>query len=200
MDEQQVIAQLSQYRQKRARMQVLSTYSIGAGMTVSRWNEDDQLQDLHRRLRGMPSYMYLNGYEQKLENVAHAYLTRYPAGTRSQKRAIPAQSIDPEEEKMLQQLREKIQKVIEARGGHRDDMDEVIERLAEYQDLKAELERIDTVLQALENYKPEYARLLKVHYIAEKSWIESAQELKVSKDGFYRLRKKAIKEYEKLAN
>lgn len=200
MDEQQVITQLSQYRQKQARMQVLSSYSIGAGMTVSRWNEDDQLQDLHSRLRSMPSYMYLNGYEQKLENVAHAYLTRYPAGTRSQKRAIPAKGIDTEEEKLLQQLREKIQKVIEARGGHRDDMDEVIERLAEYQDLKAELERIDTVLKAMEDYKPEYARLLRLHICEEQPWIKVAKQMSVSKTVFYRWRKSAIEEYVRLAN
>lgn len=51
-NEQSVIEQLSQYRQKKARIQVLSNYSVGAGITVSRLNEDDQLQELHRKLRG----------------------------------------------------------------------------------------------------------------------------------------------------
>ncbi|MGG1601119.1 RNA polymerase subunit sigma-24, partial [Paenibacillus naphthalenovorans] len=155
MIEQKAIEQLSQYRQKLARLQVLSTYSVGSGITISRLNQDDQLQELHRRLRGLPSYMYLNKHEQELESVAHAYLTRYPAGTRAQLAAVPTRGADEEDERLLRELRSKIKKVIAARGWEMDDLDAVLERVAEYQDLKTEIERIDTVLAALEAYKPE---------------------------------------------
>lgn len=199
MTEQQAIEQLSTYHQKQARLQVLSTYSVGSGITISRLNQDDQLQELHRRLRGLPSYMYLNKHEQELESVAHAYLTRYPAGTRAQLAAVPTRGVDEEDEKLLQEIRGKIKKVIAARGWEMDDLDAVLERVAEYQDLKTEIERIDTVLAALEAYKPEYAKLLRIHYLDGKPWDETARELNVSKDVFYRWRKKALEEYEKIA-
>lgn len=199
--EQQVIEQLSQYRQKKARIQALSTYSVGAGITVSRLNEDDQLQELHRKLRGLPSYMYLSGYEQKLENVAHAYMSRYPAGIKAQMQAIPVQVLDPEDTELLQKLRRKIQKVIEARGYDiRNGVEEIMERLTELQDLQAEVNRIDTVLDALEQYKPDYAKLLRLHLIDGVPWDKATKELNISKDVFYRWRKKALTEYEKLAN
>ncbi|NOK23844.1 MULTISPECIES: sigma-70 family RNA polymerase sigma factor [Myxococcaceae] len=199
MTEQQAIEQLSTYRQKQARLQVLSTYSVGAGITVSRLNEDDHLRELHAKLRGLPSYMYLTKREQQLESVAHAYLTRYPAGTRAQLAAVPTRGADEEDEKLLQEIRGKIKKVIAARGWEMDDLDAVLERVAEYQDLKTEIERIDTVLAALEAYKPGYAKLLRIHYLDGKPWDETARELNVSKDVFYRWRKKALEEYEKIA-
>ncbi|WP_439412727.1 hypothetical protein [Enterobacter ludwigii] len=199
--EHQVIEQLSQYRQKKARIQALSTYSVGSGITVSRLNEDDQLQELHRRLRGLPSYMYLSGYEQKLENVAHAYMTYYPAGVKSQKQAVPVQVMDQEDTELLQDLRQKIQKVIEARGYDiRNGIEEIMERLTELQDLQAEVNRIDTVLDALGQYKPDYAKLLRLHLIDGVPWDRATKELNISKDVFYRWRKKALTEYEKLAN
>jgi hypothetical protein len=201
MTEQKVIDQLQSYRQKEARLKVLSTYNVGAGIQISRLNEDDQLQDLHRRLRGLPSYLYLSKHEQQLETVAHMYLERYPAGTRAQLAAVPDSGLDAEDDRLLQELRGKIRKVIAARGGDvRDDIDEVLERLAEYQDLRAEIARIDTALKALEDYKPDYAKLLKIHYVDGKPWDIAANELNTSKDVFYRWRKKAVAEYEKLAN
>lgn len=198
--EQQIIEQLSQYRGKRARIEVLSTYSVGAGITVSRLNEEDQLQELHAKLRGVPSYMYLSGHEQKLEQTAHAYMTRYPAGVIAQKRAVPVDVMDDEDRKLLQQVRNKIQKVIEARGYDvRSDIDEILDRLTELQDLQAEVNRIDTILRALEQYKPDYAKLIWLHFIDELPWNETAKHLSISKDVFYRWRRKALEEYEKLA-
>ncbi|MEJ9219538.1 DUF1492 domain-containing protein [Paenibacillus glucanolyticus] len=198
--EQQVIEQLSQYRQKKARIQALSTYSVGAGITVSRLNEDDQLQELHRRLRGLPSYMYLSGYEQKLETVAHAYMTRYPTGVKAQKQAVPVQVMDPEDTELLQELRRKIQKVIEARGYDiRNGIEEIMERLTELQDLQAEVNRIDTVLDALEQYKPDYAKLLRLVYDEEMTTTGICDELKVSRTTFYDLKRKAVSEYVFLA-
>lgn len=200
MTEQEIIEQLSLYRQMQARILVLSTYSVGFGITVSRLNEDDQLQDLHRRLRKLPSYMYLSKHEQRLETTAHAYLTRYPAGARSQLAAVPSRGADAEDEKLLHELRGKIRKVIAARGGDvRDDIDEVLERLAELQDLQAEVNRIDTVLLALEKYKPEYAKLLRLRYVDGKSASQTAVDLGIVQRTFDRWRPKAIDEYSRLA-
>lgn len=199
--EQQVIEQLSQYRQKKARIQALSTYSVGAGITVSRLNEDDQLQELHRRLRGLPSYMYLSGYEQKLENVAHAYMTRYPAGVKAQKQAIPVQVMDPEDTELLQELRRKIQKVIEARGYDiRNGIEEIMERLTELQDLQAEVNRIDTVLDALEEFKPNYAKLLRMRFVDGVDPGEAAREFNIVRQTFYKWQQKAIEEFCRLAS
>ncbi|MGG1878278.1 RNA polymerase subunit sigma-24 [Paenibacillus cisolokensis] len=196
----QAIEQLTRYRQMKARIQVLSNYSVGAGITVSRLNEDDQLQELHRKLRGLPTYMYLNKRELELETAAHAYLDRYPVGVKAQKRAIPTKGADQEDTELLQELRRKIQKVIAARGYDiRDDVDQIIERLAELQDLQAEVNQIDTVLDALEQHKSEYARLIRKHLIDGATWEETAREMSLSKSAFYRWREKAIEEYEKLA-
>jgi DNA-directed RNA polymerase specialized sigma24 family protein len=200
LKEEMVLDLLSRYPEKRARLEVLSTYSVGAGITVSRLNEDDHLQELHRKFRGLPTYMYLNKREQKLESVAHAYLTRYPAGTKAQLAAIPKQGADEEDTKLLRELREKIRKVIAARGwDERDDIDEVLDRMAEFQDLKAEIEYVDNAVKALERYKPEYARLLRLHFIEGKSWSETADAMNISKDVFYRWKRKAIEEFTKIA-
>lgn len=199
--EQQVIEQLSQYRQKKARIQVLSNYSVGAGITVSRLNEDDQLQELHRKLRGLPSYLYLSKREQELETVAHIYLSRYPAGVKAQKQAIPAYVPDPEDTELLQELRRKIQKVIAARGYDvREGIDEIIERLTELQDLQAEVKQIDTVLAALEQYKPEYARLIMLKYIQEMDVIETCRRLAIAEKTYYRWRRHALNEFIKLTS
>jgi len=198
--EQQAIELLSSYRQKLARLQVLSTYSVGAGITISRLNEDDHLQELHRKLRGLPSYMYLSAKEQRLEATAHAYLERYPAGTRAQLAAVPREGADEEDEKLLRELRAKIRKVIAARGWDiRDDIDAVLDRLAEYQDLKAEIERVDTVLSALEQYKPDLAKVLRLIYIEGKTWGEAASEMSISTAAFYRRRRAALEKFAELA-
>lgn len=201
MDESSVIEQLSSYRQKLARIEVLSTYSVGGGITVSRLNEDDQLQELHRKLRGLPSYMYLNKRELQLEQTAHAYLGgRYPAGVKSQKAAIPAQGVDEEDTKLLQALRGRIERVVKSRGWDvRDDIDDVIERLSELQDLQAEVERVDAVMNALKGYKPDYARLLRLRYIEDLPLSEVCKALSVVKKTYFRWRIKSIYEYGKLS-
>lgn len=200
MTEQQAIELLSQYRQKQARLQVLSTYSVGAGITISRLNEDDHLQELHRKLRGLPSYLYLSAKEQRLEATAHAYLERYPAGTRAQLAAVPREGADEEDERLLAELREKIRKVIAARGWDvRDDIDAVLDRLAEYQDLRAEIVRVDTVLAALEQYKPDLAKVLRLIYIEGKTWGEAASEMSISTAAFYRRRRAALEKFAELA-
>lgn len=199
MNEQEVIEQLQQYRQKRVRMDLLSTYSVGAGITISRLNQDDQLQELHKRLRGLPTYMYLSGYEQKLEATAHAYLEKYPAGIRSQLQALPDYYLNVEDAKLLRDLRGRIEKVFKARGYDvRDDLDEVLERVAELQDLQVEIDRIDSVLLALGKLSPEYPIILRRKYIDGELWNVIANDLQLSKPVFFRRRTKAIREYIKL--
>ncbi|MDF2722118.1 MAG: polymerase subunit sigma-24 [Paenibacillus sp.] len=200
MTEQQVIEQLQSYRQKEARLKVLSTYSVGAGIQISRLNEEDQLQDLHRRLRGLPSYLYLSKHEQQLETVAHMYLERYPAGTRAQLAAVPDSGLDEEDDQLLQELRGKIRKVIAARGGvDRDDIDEVLNRLAEFQDLKAEIAKVDTVLSALADYQPDYAKILRATYIEGKEFELVCKEFSISSRTYRRRINEAKNEYTKLA-
>ena len=200
MTEQQAIDLLSSYRQKQARLQVLSSYSVGAGITISRLNEDDHLQELHRKLRGLPSYMYLSKREQQLETVAHAYLERYPAGTRAQLAAVPREGADEEDERLLNELRTKIQKVIAARGWEvRDDIDEVLNRLAEYQDLRAEIDRVDTVLAALETYEPGYAQLLRATHVEGKDVRNICNEFRISVRTYWRRRSEAEREFARLA-
>ncbi|WP_068779649.1 RNA polymerase subunit sigma-24 [Paenibacillus sp. GM2] len=201
MTEQQVIEQLSQYRQKQARIQVLSTYSVGAGITVSRLNEDDQLQELHAKLRGLPSYMYLSQRELALESIGHAYLGgNYPSGIKSQQRAIPGVVMDEQDTRLLKELKDKIKKVIKARGYEvRDDIEEILERLAELQDLQEEIGRIDTVLKALETYEPDYAQILRLLYVEGNSIGDIQTEMGLSKRTYWRKIAAAENEYKKLA-
>ena len=195
-----IIEQLKDYKRICARIQVLSTYSVGMGITVSRLSEDDQLRELHRKLRGLPSYMYLSKHEQELETVAHAYLTKYQAGTRAQLAAVPKRGADAEDEKLLRELREKIRKVIQARGWDwpEDVFDEVVERVTELQDLQEQKQRIDTAMEALESYKPDYAKLLRLRYIEGLSAEEVASKFNVVRQTLHRWEQKAINEITKL--
>ncbi|ASA22330.1 DUF1492 domain-containing protein [Paenibacillus donghaensis] len=200
MTEQQVIDQLTGYRQKQARIQALGTYTVGSGIQISRLNDEDQLQQLHRRLRGLPSYMYLGKRDLQLEATAHAYLTFYPAGVRSQRNAIPDIGAYQEDDELLQELRAKIAKVIDARTGCKYDLDEVLERLSELQDLQAEVQRVDDLLSLLEEYKPDYAKLLRLKYIQDMDVPETCKRLAVVEKTYYRWRKRAIDEFSKLSS
>ncbi|SCW85876.1 hypothetical protein SAMN04487970_10748 [Paenibacillus tianmuensis] len=196
--EQAVIKQLQEYRRIVARMKVLEKYPIGNGMSLNVVNEDDKLQELHRQLRGLPTYMYLTKREQQLESVAHAYLTRYPAGTRSQLASVPPSGADAEDEKLLRELRGKIEKVIEARAGHLDDFEAAIERISELQDLEQQKQYIEHTLKVFEEYKPQYARLLWLQYIEDKPIDDVVSELRIVRRTFGRWRSKALEEYGKL--
>lgn len=197
--EQRVLEQLQEYPQKRARMLALSTYSIGSGIVVNRLDEDDQLQELHRRLRDLPSYLYLNKKELKLETTAHAYLTRYPAGLKAQLEALPTIGVDSEDDKLLRELRRKIKRVIDARGCNLDQLEEVLERVAELQDLRAEVTWIDNVMELLEEYKPGYSKVLRMVFFEKKSNQEMMDELNASRSAFFKIKQKAIREYVSLA-
>lgn len=199
MTEHEVIEQLSNYKRLQARLQVLSNYSVGAGITISRLNGDDQLQELHAKLRGLPTYMYLSKREQRLEAVAGAYLTKYPAGIKSQQRAIPSQGLDDEDTKLLKELKFKIQKVLAARGYDiRDDIDAVLDRVAELQDIQAELAHIDNVLAAVERYRPKYAELLRLRYLDEWPVVKVCEGMGISESTYRRWHNKAAAEYARL--
>lgn len=191
--EQKVIEQLTRYRDIVGRIRVLETYSVGNGITVSRLNQDDHLQELHAKLRRMPSYMYLSAKEQRLEAAAHSYLERYPTGTKTQLRAVQdCELLDEEDRPMLEELQRKIVKVIEARTGMPVGFDAILVQLAEYQDLIAEKQRIDAVLDVMDE---ELAKLLQLRYIEGLTVIEVATELGVARRTFNRRRLIALQQY-----
>ncbi|GAV13249.1 RNA polymerase subunit sigma-24 [Paenibacillus sp. NAIST15-1] len=194
--EQKVIEQLAGYRDIIGRLRVLETYSVGNGITVSRLNQDDHLQELHAKLRRMPSYMYLSAKEQRLEAAAHAYLERYPTGTKAQLKAVQAcEPVDDEDGTMLEELQRKIVKVIEARTGTPVGFEAILAQLAEYQDLLAEKQRIDDILQIIKEQKPEYEELLRLSFIESLPWGEVLQRMHLARSVYYRMRRTALAQY-----
>jgi len=191
--EQKVIEQLTGYRDIIGRLRVLETYSVGNGITVSRLNQDDHLQELHAKLRRMPSYMYLSQKEQRLEAAAHAYLPSYPSGTKAQLRAVQGcEPVDGEDKAMLEELQKRIVKVIEARTGTPVGFEAILAQLAEYQDLLAEKQQIDAVLDVMDE---ELSKLLRLRYIEGLTVIEVATELGIARRTFDRRRLTAIGQY-----
>ncbi|WP_338552897.1 RNA polymerase subunit sigma-24 [Paenibacillus sp. KS-LC4] len=194
--EKMTIEQLKSYKRLVARKKLIERQKVGSGLTVSTVYEDDKLQELHRQLRGIPSYMYLDKHEQQLEQLAHAKLTKYPIGTKAQLREV--KQIEPgnaAEEQLVQELSRKIAKVIEARAGSAPEGYEgVIERLSELQDLERQLQTIDESLEALEACFPEYATLLRLRYIEGKPADFVASELGIVDRTFRRWRQKAVSE------
>ncbi|MGG4196121.1 RNA polymerase subunit sigma-24 [Paenibacillus jamilae] len=198
--EQKVIEQLAGYRDTIGRLRVLETYSVGNGITVSRLNQDDHLQELHAKLRRMPSYMYLSAKEQRLEAAAHAYLDRYPTGTKAQLRAVQdCEPVDEEDEATLEELQKRIVKVIEARTGTPVGFEAILAQLSEYQDLQAEKQRIDDILQIIKEQKPEYEELLRLSFIESLPWGEVLQRMHLARSVYYRMRRSALAQYAILA-
>ncbi|MCY9733139.1 ECF-type sigma factor [Paenibacillus alvei] len=198
--EQQVIEQLAGYRDIIGRLRVLETYSVGNGITVSRLNQDDHLQELHAKLRRMPNYMYLSAKEQRLEAAAHAYLPSYPSGTKAQLRAVQdCEPVDEEDGAMLEELQKRIVKVIEARTGKPEGFEAILEQLAEYQDLKAEKQQIDSVLDVMEEQHSHLARLLRLRFIDGMKVEEAAAELGIVRRTFNRWKSQAFEVYSKLS-
>lgn len=196
MSEQQVIEQLQEYRRIVARIKVLERQPVGMGYTVSMINQDDKLQELHERLKGLPSYMYLTAREQELETTAHIHLHRYPAGIRSQHREISGlRDEDPEETERLKDLTKRIKTVLEARTGTADGYEEIMERMTELQELQVEKEYIDNALDVLEELRPGYGRLIRLRYIEGLTVEKAALELKIVRKTFTRWSQKAVEEY-----
>ncbi|MFC0334358.1 DUF1492 domain-containing protein [Paenibacillus sepulcri] len=193
---QTALEQLRSYKRLTARIKVLEKQPVGNGIYISSFRQDDQLQELHRQLRGLPSYMYLNKREQKLETTAHAYLTQYKTGTHSQLREVSGLSpADEEDEKLLRELKGKIEKVIEARSGARGGYDEVIERISELQRIEQEKKQIEWAIEVLGEYKPEYGQLLRLEFMEDMHASAIMEELGVSRSTLYSWRRKSIEEY-----
>lgn len=197
--EKMIIEQLKGYKRLVSRMKLLEKHPVGNGMYVRVDDGEDKLQTLHRKLKEMPSYMYLTKKEQELETVAHSYLLTYSTGTRSQQQQVrEAQGADESDRKLLKELERKIGKVIEARKGTTEGYRGVIDRLSEFQELQQQKEEIDRVLESLMEYQPQYERLLKLRYIEGRTVDEVATEFCISRKTFDRWRAKAIAEYIRL--
>lgn len=194
--EQIAVDQLKAYKRLIARKKLIEKQPVGSGLTISTVYEDDKLQELHRQLRGMPSYMYLNKQEQKLEQVAESYLTYHPTGTKAQLKEVKQlKAANAEDEKLLRELSRKIEKVIEARAGSAaEGYEGVINRLSELQDLERQLQEIDRAMEALAACFPEYERLLRLRYIEGKPADFVASELGIVDRTFRRWRQKASTE------
>ncbi|WP_159886171.1 ECF-type sigma factor [Paenibacillus puerhi] len=198
-----VVLKLKDYKRLVGRMRFLEKHPVGNGYSLRSIQQDDKLQDLHRQLRGMPSSLYLTEREQRLEATAHAYLERYPLGTKSQLREVQGlQGSSAGDERLLRELEGKIHKVLEARIGYTADaggIQGVIDRVSELQDLQREVELIDRSLDTLAEYRPEYSRLLRLRYIEGRSVDEVAGEFCIARKTFDRWRAKAVEEYARLA-
>ncbi|NBD24326.1 DUF1492 domain-containing protein [Paenibacillus glycinis] len=194
--EQAVLDRLRTYKRLIARIKILERHPVGNGMYLKSIHQDDHLQDLHRQLRGLPSYMYLNKREQQIETMAHAYLTKRPTGTRSQLQEVrQIQAVDAEDERLRRELVGKIEHVIEARSGARAGFDEVIDRISELQDLEKKKQQIEWALDVMEEYKPDYGRLLRLEFVQDKTPAAIMYELGISRSTLYAWRQKALEEY-----
>ena len=128
--------------------------------------------------------------------MAHAYLTKHPAGTRSQLQEVRhIQAVDAEDERLRRELVGKIERVIEARSGARDGFDEVIDRISELQDLEKKKQQIEWALDVMEEYKPDYGRLLRLEFLQDKTPAAIMYELGISRSTLYSWRQKALEEY-----
>ncbi|TYP71410.1 RNA polymerase subunit sigma-24 [Paenibacillus methanolicus] len=198
MSDKRAIEQLSSYKAIVARMKILEKYPVGSGIYLSAMSRDDHLRELHGRLRKLPSYMYLSKHEQKLETAAHAYLSHYPAGTKSQLAEVrKARGADEEDERLLSELRARIETIIEARAGKLDGFESVIERLGELQELEQRKKQIEWALEVLEEFKPEYGRLLRLQYVEGKTAVAIAMELQIAERTFRRWKQEALTLYGK---
>ncbi len=197
---QNEVEYLEQYRDMQARIKALATYQVGYGITVSRLNQDDQLQDLHRRLRPLPPYMYLTEREQDLEIIARAHLRFHPTGIRAQLAAFAEDDPDGPQDPDLKQIRTKIRKVLDARAGKRSDIDEVIIRVAELQDLQAKVKRVDALLEAVKEYNENYERALRLLYVDGLTAVRASAAMFCSRSNFYKqFRSPAMEKYIELA-
>lgn len=198
--EQVVIDQLKNYRRLVGKIETLSRYPIGFGMSILSTNEDDRLQELHHILRGMPSNVYLNKSERELEAVAIAYLTNFPLGTRSQIHEIKnIHAVDEEDDKKLKLLAYKISNVLDARGRDGFTHKDYVKRISELQELHEEKQIIDNTLEVMEGYEPSYAVLLRKQYLEGGKVAEVALDLGISRKTYDRRRYRALMEYAHLA-
>lgn len=197
--EQVVIGHLREYKIISGRIRMLEQTPIGYGLYLESDNQDDKLQDLHRKLKTMPSHLYLNKSEQELESVAFAYLENYPTGLKSQQNEVRMTIVpDMEDQKQLRKLQAKIAKVIDARSGQTQGIRGVEHRISEMQDLQQKLDQIELALNTLDWMNPDFGGLLRFRYIDKYPVDEVIHKLSISRKTYDRWRKKAIIEYAKL--
>ncbi len=198
--EQKVIAHLQRYRDVCGRITVLSKYNVGAGITINRLSEDDELQQLHAQLRGKPSYMYLSMREQDLVNATTANMERYPAGTRSQLHEVArTHSTDPLEESRIRKVERSIKRVLEARMGQSEGYDGVLDLLGELQDLMAERDNTDVVFDEMRKHNSNLVDLLKLRFVDGRQIDDIVAILNVTVPTYVRWRRKGIKEFAKIS-
>lgn len=198
--EQKVIAHLQRYRDVCGRITVLSKYNVGAGITINRLSEDDELQQLHAQLRGKPSYMYLSMREQDLVNATTANMERYPAGTRSQLHEVArTHSTDPLEESRIRKVERSIKRVLEARMGQSEGYDGVLDLLGELQDLMAERDNTNTVFDEMRKHNSNLVDLLYLRYVEDRQADDVIAAFNIAPATYTRWREKAINEFAKLA-
>lgn len=198
--ERTVIEQLKGYKRIVGKLKLLEKTPIGYGMHISTYGEGDKLQALHSKLRQMPSYMYLSPKEQEIEHTAHAYLTDYKLGTKSQLHEVRSHyGTDDGDRANLRLLERKIEKVIEARQGEAHGYMAAIERADERAELESRKKRIDSTLEALGDYQPSYAELLRLRYIEGQQIDRIIDVLCISSRTFERWRPKALAEYADLS-
>ncbi|WP_270166112.1 ECF-type sigma factor [Paenibacillus sp. SYP-B4298] len=201
--EHEVIEQLKGYKRLAGRIAMLEKQPVGMGIAVSRGPEGDRLQALHRKLKSMPSYMYLSPREQELELTAHAYIENYTTGTLSQLREVRrVHGADEEDQGKLNDLAHRIAKVLEARRGDGDSYEGyegAVRRLDELKALQEQKDHIDHALESLASYKPDYSRLLRLRFIEGLSVEEVSAQLLIVRKTFSRWKPKAIHEYAELA-
>ncbi|WP_018887481.1 antiterminator Q family protein [Paenibacillus massiliensis] len=89
--------------------------------------------------------------------------------------------------------------MVEARVGQRSDIDEIIDRLTELQDLQADIQRLDFILDKLEEYKPYAATLLRWVYVEGMELKEITEKLELSESTVRRRIRVAEGEYAMLA-
>ncbi len=198
--EQLVIDQLREYKLISGRIKILEKTPIGFGMYLDSNNTDDKLQDLHRKLKGMPSHMYLNKSEQELESIAFAYLESYPLGTKAQMNEVKSIQVwDSDDRKQLKKLQSKIAKVIDARSGQTHGIKGVEQRISELQDLQRKIDQMDLALDTVERIKPLHGKLLRLRYIEKTPVDDIAYELHISRKTYDRWRPVAVEEYAMLS-
>lgn len=191
-----VIEQLREYKRISGIIKNLEKTPIGFGMYLDSNNQDDKLQDLHRKLKGMPSHMYLNKSEQELESIAFAYLESYPLGTKAQIAEVKSiRAWDSDDQKQLRKLQAKISNVLDARSGQTHGIKGVEERISKLQDLQRKLEQIDFALDTVDWILPLHGKLLRLRYIDKVPVDAIAEKLNISRKTYDRWRPLAVEEY-----
>nr|WP_233167438.1 ECF-type sigma factor [Paenibacillus roseus] len=134
---------------------------------------------MHSKWRVEPDY--LTEEDKQLVKTAREYLIGNPTGTFNQLAAVPKFGIDSIDTQRLQELRKKVKRVIADRNQSKNDIDTVLDRVSELQELKAEMKRMDLALEALASIKSAYTEVLRLRYIEGLPVNEIAQKMFINR-------------------